>query len=134
MRGAIPPSSSSHGPPGSCVRVTAWQVLARPSAPQRASPSQGWFGFPGRFENMGAVAGQFASLPLYQRPTDWYSRWASRVGAQTTEGVNRIAQRSGDLDDYVIVVGGNRRKVEPALEGLPWELHLFDAQGRPVPE
>jgi predicted Zn-dependent peptidase len=89
-------------------------------------------GFPGRFEHLSGVAGRFATLPLYQRPLDWYSRWPSRVWAQTTQAVNDVVRSSGNLDEYVVVVAGDRRQVEPSLRGLPMQLHRVDAQGRPV--
>lgn len=89
-------------------------------------------GYPGRFEHMGAVARQFALLPLYQRELDWYTRWPARIEAQTTEAINDIARRSGKLDEYVVIVAGDRRTVEPAFQGLPFGVRLFDAQGQPI--
>jgi len=91
-------------------------------------------GYPGRFEHMSGVARQFASLPLYQRDRDWYSRWPERVAAQSLESVQQVAERSAQLGDYVVVIAGDRKQLVPTLHGLGLPIQVFDAQGNPVKE
>jgi len=89
-------------------------------------------GFPGRFERGGDVAGQLASLPLYGRADDWLEKWPDRVKAITLAEANAVAKEYCNADDYVIVVAGDRKVVEPSFAGLDRKLFVFDAQGNPL--
>lgn len=89
-------------------------------------------GFPGRFERGGDVASQLASLPLYGRADDWFEKWPARVQAVTADGANQAVKSYCDPSEYVIVLAGDRKVVEPTLEGLERKLHFYDAQGNPL--
>ena len=104
---------------------------ARPiSATERDDAVAGLLlGFPGRFERDGDVAGQLASLPLYGRPDDWLEKWPSKLKATSVEDANQVAKEYCKPDDYVIVVAGDRKVVEPSLQGLERKLLFFDGQG-----
>jgi zinc protease len=86
-------------------------------------------GFPGRFERGGDVAAQLANLPLYSRADDWIEKWPARVKAVGVEDANAAAKSYCNTDDYVIVVAGDRKSVEPSLSSLGKKLFFFDAQG-----
>ncbi len=86
-------------------------------------------GFPGRFEHVSTVAARFATLPVLQRPADWFVRWPERVRAVTLEDANRVAARSCDPKSYVVVIAGDRKKIEPELQSLGLPIIPYDAQG-----
>jgi len=88
-------------------------------------------GFPGRFERGEGVAMQLTSLPLYSRPDDWLEKWAEHVKAVSTDQANAASRSYCNPDDFVIVVAGDRKVVEPTLSGLG-KLVFFDAQGAPL--
>lgn len=90
-------------------------------------------GFPGRFQRTDGVAEQFASLPIYGRPADWFDRWPANVEAVTLNEANRVAQKYCDPSTFSVVVVGDRARVEPTLSGLGLPVVGFDAQGGRLP-
>jgi zinc protease len=86
-------------------------------------------GFPGRFERGENVAAQLASLPLYSRPDDWLEKWPDQVKAVSTDQANAAGKSYCNPDDFIVVVAGDRKVVEPTLSGLGGKLLFFDAQG-----
>ncbi len=89
-------------------------------------------GFPGRFEANNDVARQLSLLPVYGRPTDWYERWPDNVRAVTVQAANQVAKSYCNPKDYVVVVAGDRAKVEPTLAGLEIPVQTYDSKGKPV--
>jgi zinc protease len=89
-------------------------------------------GFPGRFEYIGAVAGQLADLPVYGRPADWYAKWPSRVKSVTLAEANAVAKKYCDPSRYVVVIAGDLKKLRPALKGLGMPVVTVDAEGEPA--
>jgi len=87
-------------------------------------------GLPGRFERITDVAAQFVSLPLYERPLDWFSKWPERVQAVGLDHANAIGKKYCDKTEFVIVIAGDKKSVAPTLEGLELPIASFDAQGR----
>lgn len=104
---------------------------SRPISAQERDEAVGGLllGFPGRFERGGDVAGQLAAIPLYSRPDDWLEKWSERVKAVTVEQANELAKGYCNPDEFVVVLAGDRKVVEPTLEGLDRKLLFFDAQG-----
>jgi zinc protease len=87
-------------------------------------------GFPGRFERGGDVAAQLASIPLHRRSDDWLEQWPGRVKAVGVADANAVAKGYCNPDDYVVVLAGDRKLVEPTLAGLERKVRFFDAQGK----
>lgn len=104
---------------------------AKPISAQEIAEARGslLLSFPGRFENMGAVAGQLAELPLYGRAPDWYTQWPARVQAVTAPEIAALAAHHAATKDYIVVVAGDRKTVEPALAALDLPIRICDAQG-----
>jgi zinc protease len=106
----------------------------RPITPDEIREARGGMllSFPARFENMGAVAGQVAELPLYGRPADWWARWPSSVEGVSPEAVLALGRTQADPGAYVVVVAGDRATIEPGLAALNLPVQVRDAQGNPL--
>lgn len=104
---------------------------ARPVTPVELTEARGGLllSFPGRFEHMGAVAGQITELPLYGREPDWYTRWPSRVEAVTPDAVAALAAKHAPAEPYLVVISGDRKTVEPTLAALNLPITVCDALG-----
>jgi zinc protease len=89
-------------------------------------------GLPGDFERLDEVAGKFSDLPVFDRPADWYSHFPDRIRAVTLDEAEAVAKKYGDPNDFVIVVAGDRKSIEPSLAELGLPIQHFDAQGKPV--
>jgi zinc protease len=89
-------------------------------------------GFPGRFQTINNVAWAFSSLPMYGRPADWFERWPDRVRSVTLEAANAVAEKYCDPKAWEVVVVGDRKQVEPTLEGLGMPVIVYDPQGNVV--
>ena len=103
----------------------------RPISAQEIAEARGGLllSFPGRFENMGAVAAQLAELPLYGRAPDWYTRWPAQVEGVTAAQVEALATGRAATGDSLVIIAGDRKTVEPTLSALNLPVHLCDAQG-----
>lgn len=89
-------------------------------------------GFPGRFENMGSVAGQFASLVLDGHGPEWYGEWPGKVAAVDLAAAKAAAQTYTDPGDFVLIVAGDYDKLHHTMNGLGLTIQRFTAQGAPV--
>lgn len=91
-------------------------------------------GFPSRFETTRGLAGQLEDLVVFKLPDDYFTTYQSKIEAITKADVERAAQRYLDPDHLLIVVVGDRAKIEPGLKQLPFakEVHLLDADGNPA--
>lgn len=89
-------------------------------------------GFPGRFENMGSVAGQFAALVLDGHGPEWYGEWPGKVGAVDLAAARAAAQQYTDPADFVLIVAGDYAELKDSMQGLGLDIKRFDAQGTPL--
>lgn len=90
-------------------------------------------GFPGKFERMSQVAMSFASLPIFDRPIDWYNKWPQRIKDVSLSDANSVAKKYCDPEAYAVVVAGDRKANESALGELGMPLIEYDAQGQRLP-
>ena len=88
-------------------------------------------GFPGRFENMGSVAGQFASLVLDGHGAEWYGQWPKKVAAVDLAAAEAAAKTYSDPKDFVLIVAGDYEKLNQSMNGLGLVIKRFTAQGAP---
>ena len=86
-------------------------------------------GLPGQFERVTGVAAQLASLPLYDRPVDWFKTWPDKVQGVGVAAANAVAKKHCDAKDFVVVVAGDKKSVLPSLESLGLPISTYDAQG-----
>jgi zinc protease len=92
-------------------------------------------GFPSRFETTFEVAGTLADLILYNLPADYFTTYQAKIEAVTRDDVGRVARKYVDPEHLVILVIGDRAKVEPALQTLPYAkvINALDPEGNPLP-
>jgi zinc protease len=90
---------------------------------------------PGRFETTAAVAGAIDSIFLYNRPLDYFAKLPAKYEALTQADIARVAQQYLHPDQLVIVMAGDRAKIEPALKdaGLG-PVEVRDIKGKLVDE
>ncbi len=91
-------------------------------------------GFPAHFETTFDLARQLEDLVLYKLPGDYFTTYQANIEAVTKSDVARVAKRHLDPDGLLIVVVGDRAKIEEGLKELPFgkNLKLYDTEGDPV--
>ncbi|NLE85639.1 MAG: insulinase family protein [Myxococcales bacterium] len=86
-------------------------------------------GYPATFERVDQVAMRLASVPIYDRPVDFWQTWPDRVEAVGVEEANALAQTLCDPSEYVIVIAGDHAAIEGDLAGLGREIVELDRSG-----
>jgi zinc protease len=85
---------------------------------------------PGRWETAGAVLGAMAESVRYRLPDDYWQRFAERTSAVTPADVERAAREVVRADDPVVVIVGDRAKIEPGLRAAGFtDLRALDTDG-----
>jgi zinc protease len=82
-------------------------------------------GYPLRFEAVADVARQVATLPIYDRPLDFWSVWPKNVASVSTEQAHEAARPYCDPSQYAMVVAGDPQVVTPQLEALGRQVVLL---------
>ena len=92
-------------------------------------------GFPGRFETTSGVSGALVELVLYRLPEDYFAKYQAEIEAVTPADVARVAREHLDPRRMVILIVGDRSKVEPTLKDLPYArvINVLDPDGNPLP-
>lgn len=75
-------------------------------------------GFPQGFENMGSIAGQLAEMYQYDLPADEWKTYISRVNAIDGAAATKAAKDHLHPDALLIVVVGDRAKIEAGIKDL----------------
>ena len=103
--------------------------------------------FPARFESIGGGGGgprgggpggltsALAELVLYNLPDDYFTHYRAKVEAITKADVDRVARTYLDPKHLAILIVGDRAKVGPAMQSLPYArvINVLTPQGDPVP-
>jgi len=85
---------------------------------------------PGQFETGGATAGALQTIFLYNRPLDYYSTLPAKYQAVTAADVERVAKEDVHPDHMVVLVVGDRVKVEPQMKEVDLgPIEIRDGQG-----
>jgi zinc protease len=80
-----------------------------------------------------AVNGAITSLVVQGLPPDYYQTYAKNVSAVTREDLMRVAKRYIDINNFAIVIVGDRAKVEAALKATGIApITVLDIEGNPV--
>ena len=92
-------------------------------------------GFPSRFETTFGLAGTLAELVLFRLPDNYYTTYQSKIEGVTKADVARVAAKYVDPKQMVILIVGDRAKVEADLKTLPYAqvVNVLDPEGNPVP-
>jgi len=75
-------------------------------------------GFPSDVETTGDIASKLAQQFLYDLPGDFLDTYVARVGAVTLDDVRRVAAENVDPEKVVVVVVGDRSKIESEMKAL----------------
>ncbi|MCS7304763.1 MAG: insulinase family protein [Thermoguttaceae bacterium] len=76
-------------------------------------------GYPADFETASQLAEHLETLLEFDLPDDAFSRFIPEVQAVQPEDVHQIAQKFLQVDRLLMVIVGDRTKIEPALRQLP---------------
>jgi zinc protease len=88
---------------------------------------------PGQFETSNATASAMASIFLYKRALDYYATLPAAYFAVTPQDVERVAKADVHPDHLIIVMVGDRSKIEPSLKELNLApIELVDPAGNPI--
>ncbi|HXH06907.1 MAG TPA: pitrilysin family protein [Vicinamibacterales bacterium] len=106
------------------VRETLGELAAvrgdRPPTPEELALARAALtrGYPRGFETAEQIARAAAQLALYELPDDYFSQFVPRVAAVTADDVSRAARRHLDPARALVLVVGDRRRVETPLAAL----------------
>ncbi len=70
------------------------------------------------FETTESMAGSLATAFVYNLPPDYFSTFTERVRAVTAAEVHAAAERYIQPDKFAVVVGGDRKVIEPGIKAL----------------
>jgi zinc protease len=87
--------------------------------------------FPARFETTGELAGQHATLAVYDLPPDELATFTKKIAAVTKADVRKMAQKYLLPGRLAIVVVGDAKSNEPALRKLA-DVERRDVEGKPL--
>ena len=76
-------------------------------------------GFPAEFETATQLADHLETLVTFDLPEDAFTRFIPEVQAVQAEDVHRMAQKFLQPDRLLMVIVGDRAKIEPTLRQLP---------------
>ena len=76
-------------------------------------------GFPAAFETSSSLAAQLETLVQHRLPDDYFNGVVPKIAAATTEEIQRVAKQYVDPNALIVVVVGDRTKVEKGLRDLP---------------
>ena len=100
----------------------------RPLSEAELSQSKGYLikGFPRQFQRLRGVADQLAQHVIYDLPDGEWTRYVSNIQAITPEQATRAAIDLVHPDAALIVVVGDRAKIEADIRGLGLgEVHII---------
>jgi zinc protease len=86
-------------------------------------------GLPAKYERIGTVADQVATLATYGLPPNWLQIQAKKIDAVSMKSVTESAKRNAVWDRMAIVVAGDRALIEDDLKKFGLPILLYDAQG-----
>ncbi|MCH2107840.1 MAG: insulinase family protein [Polyangiaceae bacterium] len=86
-------------------------------------------GFPLKFERLDQLGLRIASLPIYERPVDFWFTWPAEIAAITTEKSRAAIEPYCDLQGYQVVVAGDAKTILPQLEKLGLKTSMMSPEG-----
>jgi zinc protease len=107
-------------------------VREAPLAPEELRLALGTLvrSLPGEFETSANAGATFSSLYIYDLPLDYYQTFSERAEAVSAEAVLAAGRRYLNPERMIVVVVGDRARIEPGLRSLELgPLELRDARG-----
>ena len=88
---------------------------------------------PGAFETSADAAASYSNVYIYDLGLDYYARYAESVNAITSEQALAAAKKYLVPDQLIVVVVGDRAKIEPELRRLNLgPVEIRDPEGTPI--
>lgn len=88
-------------------------------------------GFPRQFQTVGGIASQVGRIVMYDLPDDEWVRYLNALETVTEEQATQAARDHIDPDALLIVVVGDREKIEPGIRELRLGEISYLAVGKP---
>jgi predicted Zn-dependent peptidase len=76
--------------------------------------------YPESFQTISSTAGQLNNVAIYGLPDNYFNTYTERMLAVTAEDVNRVAGAYIDPENLVMVVVGDREKIEEGIKALEY--------------
>ena len=92
--------------------------------------------FPGGFETTGDISRKLEDALVYHLPDTYFSQYVQSIQAVTAADVQRVAQKYIQPGRFVVVVVGDRKKIEPGIRALnlgPIKIVTIDEVFGPAP-
>ena len=87
------------------------------------------------FETTSQTARTMSNLFVYNLPADYYRTLPAKIEGVTAADVHRMAEKYVSPDRMVVVVAGDRAKIEPDLKKLDLgTVEAQDTEGKPIAE
>ncbi len=74
--------------------------------------------FPGTFQQTSSIARRLEQLIVFSLPQDYYAHYQERIEQVTPADVERVARKYIQPDRFIVVVVGDRAKIEAGLAAL----------------
>ena len=87
-------------------------------------------GFVMDFAETEAVGMRLASLPLRDRPVDFWTHWPENIEGVSTRRANQAAEPFCDSSQFSVVIAGDLKKIGPELEALGLTVVEMDRNGQ----
>jgi zinc protease len=89
-------------------------------------------GFPGGFENTGAILDQREAAWRYDLPGDWVNRYVPGIKAVDTKATNAAASEYFRPEELTWLVVGDAAVIRPGLEDFNLPIVQLDRDGNPI--
>lgn len=89
-------------------------------------------GFPMQFDEVSALGHRLVTLPVHDRPVDFWETWPGKIKAVTTQDVNAAAAPFCRTNRYSVVVAGDAKSVTALLEAQGFHVAMLDRDGLPL--
>ncbi|MGH9522323.1 MAG: M16 family metallopeptidase [Terriglobales bacterium] len=86
------------------------------------------------FETTQQTSGTMANLFVYDLPLNYYSELPKKIEAVTAADVQQMAEKYLHPDKMVIVIAGDKSKIESDVRALNMKTDVQDAEGKPIEE
>ena len=84
------------------------------------------------FETTQQTSGTMANLFVYDLPLNYYSELPKKIEAVTAADVQKMAETYLHPDKMVIVIAGDKSKIESDVRALNMKTEVQDAEGKPI--
>jgi predicted Zn-dependent peptidase len=74
--------------------------------------------FPSGFEATSDISRRLEDMVVFKLPEDYFSKYVQNVQAVTAADVQRVAQKYIAPDQFIVVVVGDRKTIEPGIRAL----------------